>query len=182
MIYSVQGNAVQLKQISKRFSGATRASLPTAFNQTFQYDCRERRPRRFAPRFIAWIRITADGIGTQGRSALNLFVLKGENMAKELLDAIYAAEEEFSRRESEAKKESAQTVAQAKKDAEALIAQREEKAHAEADAELAKAKAAGAGVLQKANAEARRECEAVSAAAAKNRPAVIKKAADFILS
>ena len=86
-------------------------------------------------------------------------------MAKELLDAICAAEEAFSRRESEAKAQSAQTAAQAKKDAEALIAQRVAKANADADAAVAQAK-----------------CAAISAAAEKNRPAVIKKAAEALLA
>ena len=38
-------------------------------------------------------------------------------MAKDMLDAIYAAEEEFGRREDEAKAQSEQTVAQAKQEA-----------------------------------------------------------------
>ena len=42
-------------------------------------------------------------------------------MAKDMLDAIYAAEEEFSQRENAAKAASEQTVADAKKEAEALI-------------------------------------------------------------
>lgn len=102
-------------------------------------------------------------------------------MAKDMLDAIYAAEEEFGRREDEAKTQSAQTVAQAKQDAKELIDRRVKKAEEDARAELDAARADGEKTLAQANAEAQTECEKISASAEKNRPAVIRKAAEAIL-
>ena len=80
-------------------------------------------------------------------------------MAKDMLDAVYAAEEEFRRREGEAKKQADKTVADAKKEAEALIDARMAKANADADAELAKAKAACDKLMQQAEADAKAECK-----------------------
>ena len=70
-------------------------------------------------------------------------------MAKDMLDAVYAAEEEFRRREGEAKKQADKTVADAKKEAEA---------------------------------DAKAECKQIAQTAKKNRPSVIKKAAEALLS
>ena len=109
-------------------------------------------------------------------------VMKGENMAKDMLDAVYAAEEEFRRREGEAKKQADKTVADAKKKAEALIDARMAKANADADAELAKAKAACDKLMQQAEADAKAECKQIAQTAKKNRPSVIKKAAEALLS
>ena len=102
-------------------------------------------------------------------------------MAKDMLDAVYAAEEEFRRREGEAKKQADKTVADAKKEAEALINARMAKANADADAELAKAKACDK-LMQQAEADAKAECKQIAQTAKKNRPSVIKKAAEALLS
>lgn len=106
---------------------------------------------------------------------------KGEYMAKDMLDAICAAEEECRKRESDAKKEAEQAVTQAKQDAARLILQREEKAHSDAEAELDKARAEGEKALAQAKADAEKECDRISALAEKKRPAVIQKAADALL-
>ena len=103
-------------------------------------------------------------------------------MAKDMLDAVYAAEEEFRRREAEAKKQADETVAGAKKEAEALINARVARANADAGAELAKAKAAGDRLAAQADADAKADCRQIAQAAEKNRPSVIKKAAEALLN
>lgn len=102
-------------------------------------------------------------------------------MAKDMLDAIYAAEEESRRRESDAKTQAAQSVADAKKQAEALIAARVAKARQDADAELDGARRNSERRRLQADKDAQAECRAISEIAAKNRPSVIQKAADAIL-
>ncbi len=102
-------------------------------------------------------------------------------MAKDMLDAICAAEAEAKNSEINAKQTAAQMAAKAKRDAAELISKREKQAQAEAEKQLEKAKADGEAAAVNAAENAQKECDAISAAADKNRGAVIKKAADALL-
>ena len=88
-------------------------------------------------------------------------------MAKDMLDAIYAAEEACRQRESEAKAKAEQSVAAARKEAEALIAARTRKAEEDAEAALAAAQANSEARLRQAKADAEAECRKIAADAAK---------------
>lgn len=102
-------------------------------------------------------------------------------MAKDMLDAIYAAEESYRQRESEAKAQAAKSVSEAKQQADALISARVAKASQEADIRLADTKRQSEERLAQADADAQADCNAIAATAAKNRPTVIRHAADAIL-
>ena len=96
-------------------------------------------------------------------------------MAKDMLDAIRAAEEECRLREEQAKSDADELIEQAKRDAEALIAKSD--ADALADAKLKCAEEERRTVQSSAE-----ECERLRRLAEKNRPGVIRKAAEALLS
>ena len=103
-------------------------------------------------------------------------------MAKDMLDAVCAAEEEAAAREEKALETAAETAAQAKKDAAALIENRKKAAEQKSADELNKAKAELERQSIKARTEAENACGDISALADKNRESVIAKAAALLLN
>lgn len=102
-------------------------------------------------------------------------------MAKDMLDAVYKAEEECRQREAEAKSKASQAEQQAKKDCAKLIKDAEAKANADAQALFGKAKQSGEAELQKALNDAEKKCSAISATAEKNRTKVITNAVNYLI-
>jgi F0F1-type ATP synthase membrane subunit b/b' len=110
------------------------------------------------------------------------FILrKGETMAKDILDAIRAAEEECGEREAQAKADAQERAAQAKKDAAALIDKREQAAREKCEKSLEQARAEAEKALEEARASAGSQCADISATAEKNRGRVVRDAAEAIL-
>lgn len=102
-------------------------------------------------------------------------------MAKDMLDAICAAEAEAKNSELNARQTAAQMTAKARKDAADLIAESERQAMKNAEAELELTRSEGERAAAKAAKNAENECKKISIAADKNRPNVIKKAAEALL-
>ena len=102
-------------------------------------------------------------------------------MAKDILDAIRAAEEECGEREAQAKADAQERAAQAKKDAAALIEKREQAARERCENALAQTRADAEKELEKARDSAGSQSAEISAAAAKNRGRVVRDAAEAIL-
>ncbi len=103
-------------------------------------------------------------------------------MAKDMLDAIRAAEEECRLREEQAKSDADELIEQAKRDAEALIAKSDADALAENERALADAKLKCAEEERRTVQSSAEECERLRRLAEKNRPGVIRKAAEALLS
>lgn len=102
-------------------------------------------------------------------------------MAKDMLEAVFAAEEECKIRESKAKADAAEAEKRAVDAAKALIAKAENDAKAKAEAKLEQARLNGNAELAKARAEADIKCAAVAKTAEKNRTQVIKNAVGLLL-
>lgn len=88
-------------------------------------------------------------------------------MAKDILDAIRAAEAECGAREAQAKTDAQQRNAQAKKDAAALMESREQAARDKCALSLAQTKKEAERELAEAHASARQQCAEISAHAEK---------------
>ena len=101
-------------------------------------------------------------------------------MAKDMLDAVRAAEEEAQAREEKAAELAAEKTARAKSDAAAMIGDRKKAAEQNAERELDEARARLDKKSEAAAAEAQKQCGEISALAEKNRGAVIKKAAELL--
>ena len=97
-------------------------------------------------------------------------------MAKDMLDAVYKAEEECRQREAEAKSKASQAEQQAKKDCAKLIKDAEAKANADAQALFEKAKQSG-----EAEITVETLCRKLSATAEKNRTKVITNAVNYLI-
>ena len=102
-------------------------------------------------------------------------------MAKDMLDAVCAAEEEAASREEKALEKAADTAEQAKKEAAELTRKRRKAAEQKSADELEKSKAELEQKSKAAKAEAEKACGDISALADKNRKSVIAKAAELIL-
>ena len=94
-------------------------------------------------------------------------------MAKDILEAIRAAEDTCREREAQAK---------VKKQAADLLAQSEREALSDREQALDKANAAAEQELLAAKEQAERQCGEISRLAEKNRPRVIQTAADALLN
>lgn len=102
-------------------------------------------------------------------------------MAKDMLQAVFNAEEECRLRESNAKAEASKRIQQAKADAVQLIKDAENDANAKAQAILDNEKRAGEKALEKAKLDAKNECTIISDTAEKNRTKVIKNAVKYLI-
>ena len=102
-------------------------------------------------------------------------------MAKDMLQAVFNAEEECRLRESNAKAEASKRIQQAKADAVQLIKDAENDANAKAQAILDNEKRAGEKALEIANLDAKNECTIISDTAEKNRTKVIKNAVKYLI-
>lgn len=95
-------------------------------------------------------------------------------MAKDMLDAIYNAEEDCRQREANARAESAERVEQTKADAkQVVVLSAKEKAQKDADMLFEKTAKEGKKELEKASEKANLECDILSRTADKNRKRVI---------
>ncbi len=103
-------------------------------------------------------------------------------MAKDLLDAICAAEDEAKTREEKANELAAEKAKQANTDAAALIESRRKAAEQKASEKLEAAAAEFEQENKQAREDAEKQCEKVGGLADKNREAVIKHAAELLLS
>lgn len=128
---------------------------------------------------IVWymLDVQAD-VFTAAASGINR---KGVFMAKDMLDAVCAAEEEAAKREEKATEQAAESAEKAKQDAAALINERKTAAEQKSKQEIDKAKAEFDKKSLEAKADAQKQCEEISALADKNRGAVIKKAAEMLV-
>ena len=102
-------------------------------------------------------------------------------MAKDMLQAVFNAEEECRLRESNAKAEASKRIQQAKADAVQLIKDAENDANAKAQAILDNEKRAGEKALEKAKLDDKNECTIISDTAEKNRTKVIKNAVKYLI-
>ena len=102
-------------------------------------------------------------------------------MAKDMLDAIRAAEEECRQREAQAKTDAAAGLSEAGAKAKQLVFDREQKRLGECDAEIEKARSESERALAEARENALKGCDELTATAEKNRPSVVKNAADALL-
>ena len=91
-------------------------------------------------------------------------------MAKDMLDAIYNAEEDCRQREANAR---AERVEQTKADAKQVVLSAKEKAQKDADMLFEKTVKEGKKELEKASEKANLECDILSRTADKNRKRVI---------
>lgn len=103
-------------------------------------------------------------------------------MAKEILDAIYNAEEECKTKETEAKTEAQARIKDAEIKAQKFIDDAEAKAKEEADELVAQAEKNGEDNFEKAKAAASGKCEIITQSAKKNRQTVIKQSIDALLN
>lgn len=94
-------------------------------------------------------------------------------MAKDMLDAIYNAEEDCRQREANARAESAEKVEQTKADAKQVVLSAKEKAQKNADMLFEKTAKEGKKELENASEKANLECDILSRTADKNRKRVI---------
>lgn len=95
-------------------------------------------------------------------------------MAKDMLDAIYNAEEDCRQREANARAESAERVEQTKADAKQVVLSAKEKAQKDADMLFEKTAKESKKELEKASEKANLECDILlSRTADKNRKRVI---------
>lgn len=95
-------------------------------------------------------------------------------MAQSMLNAITEAESRCNARETEALESARRLAEKAEIDAKAIIDDAEKEAAAAADRKIAEAKTAYEDLVKKRIAEAETECEKISAAADKNRKAVVQ--------
>ncbi len=103
-------------------------------------------------------------------------------MAKEILNAIYNAEEECKARENDANLKAQEQIDKAKKDADELIKKAENNALNEADELLDKARLDSDKELENAKKEASEKCLLISETASKNRENVINLAVNMLLN
>ncbi len=104
-------------------------------------------------------------------------IVKGGNtMAKDMLDAVFEAEEQCAKREADAKSAAARKSETAKRDAELLKDKAKQTALADAEALYAQARAEGEKELKNALDKASVQCGAMSETAQKNRSRVIELA------
>lgn len=97
-------------------------------------------------------------------------------MAKDMLDAVYEAEEQCAKREADAKTAAAKKVEAAKQDALQAQNNSKQKALLGAEALYAKTRAEGENLLREALAEADLRCSELSKTAQKNRVRVTELA------
>lgn len=102
-------------------------------------------------------------------------------MAKNMLDAVYKAEENCKQREAEARLTATQAENQVKKDCARLINETEAKANATAQTLFEKAKQNGEAEIEKALKNAEIKCAEISETAEKNRTTVIKHAVNYLI-
>lgn len=94
-------------------------------------------------------------------------------MAKDMLEAVYEAEQQCSKREADAKADSARRIEQARQEAADLISQSKQKALSDAEGLYAKARTDGELELKSAVRAAEQQCAELSQTAEKNRSRVI---------
>lgn len=97
-------------------------------------------------------------------------------MAKDMLDAVYEAEQQCARRESDAKAAAAEKMQRAKEDAANLIEAARKKALEDAELLYEKARSDGKSELNGAVSSAGSRCDALARTAEKNRGRVIELA------
>lgn len=97
-------------------------------------------------------------------------------MAKDMLDAIYNAEEECKQREMRARAISAEKIEQTKTKAEQVVLSAKEQSHKNADILFEKAVNESKKELQQTRDKAKIDCEILSQTAEKNRSRVICEA------
>lgn len=97
-------------------------------------------------------------------------------MAKELLNAVIAAENECNGIISNAKAKAKETDSAAQKEAEKIIAEKTAAAAAEADEIIKSANDAADKIIEQAKLSSNAECESILKAAEKNRRSVIENA------
>lgn len=103
-------------------------------------------------------------------------------MAKDMLEAVFAAEEECKTRENDAKTKASNQKEQAKADAKKIIKEAEQKAYAKAEADFEQAKLDGKDMLGKAKQQAEMQCAVIADTADKNRTKVIDNVVKMILN
>ncbi len=102
-------------------------------------------------------------------------------MAKEILDAIYNAEEECKAREAEAEKAAEEKIDAAKKQAEELIKNAQAEAEKNSEARIESIKAEAEAIYNKAQNAADSKSSLISSTAEKNRADVIKQSVEALL-
>lgn len=94
-------------------------------------------------------------------------------MAKDMLEAVYEAEQQCSKREADAKADAAKRIEQARQDAADLISKSKQKALSNAEGLYAKEKNNGELEFKSAVRAAEQQCAELSQTAEKNRSRVI---------
>lgn len=102
-------------------------------------------------------------------------------MAKEILDAIYNAEEECKTREAEAEKAADEKIEVAKKQAEELIKNAEAEAERNSTVRIESIKSEAEAIYNKAQNAADSKSSLISSIAEKNRADVIKQSVEALL-
>lgn len=103
-------------------------------------------------------------------------------MAKDMLEAVFAAEEECKARENDAKTKASKQKEQAKTDAKRIIREAEQKAYAKAEADFEQARLDGKDMLGKAKQQAEMQCAVIADTADRNRTKVIDNVVSMILN